>query len=166
MIKDTYDKEKKQKQNNFPFTYLDGRCFSFHHKGELMCGQSNKQPLERPFPCCNDENVAWGIERKKNNERMLHLKVYVALQCWTYTRNQVCWSTAMDSFNFPELRTSEITDGKKYFLCLWAYVCVRVCVKSEIWCVIILPWFSSNFWQDNNVSQTTQMECSTQTIGK
>ncbi len=48
-----------------------------------MCRKSNKQPLERPFPRSNDENVACGIERKinkkKNNKRMLHLKIYFAL---------------------------------------------------------------------------------------
>lgn len=44
-----------------------------------------------------------------------------------------------DSFNFPELRTSEITDGKKRFFCAYGHMCACVCVKSEIWCVIILP---------------------------
>lgn len=57
-------------------------------------------------------------------------------------------------FNLPSKpQTSEM---------LW--LCVRV--WREIWRVIILPWFSSNFSQDNNVSQTTQMEHSTQTMGK
>lgn len=53
------------------------------------------------------------------------MKIYVAVDIY---KKRVRLSTVKDSFNFPELRTSEITDGKKRFVCcLWAYVCVCVC---------------------------------------
>lgn len=44
-------------------------------------------------------------------------------------KKRVRLSTVKDSFNFPKLRTSEITDGKKkiFFVVLMG-ICVRVCV--------------------------------------
>lgn len=36
-----------------------------------MSRKSNKQPLERPFPWSNDENVACGIERKRNKRKTI-----------------------------------------------------------------------------------------------
>lgn len=121
---------------------------SLHHTGELMCRKSNKQPLERPFSWSNDENVACGIERKRNKRKTIRgccTWKYMSHYMVDIYKKRVRLSTVKDSFNFPKLRTSEITDGKKkiFFVVLMG-ICVRVCV-----CVWKLKYGVSLFYPDS-----------------